>query len=176
MDKGLDTGSIISQASTLIGPNEFAGSLHDRLAQLGAQNILPTLRGLADGTLLPEPQSRTGVTYAPLLKKSDGLIPWSFSAQEIHDHVRAMTPWPGAQTALGDTALKVGATLLLTEGNSAAGVPGTIHRIGPEGAWVCTGGGSIIVQKVQPSGRKMMSFRDYLRGNKISLPARFGAP
>jgi len=175
MDEGLDTGFMLTQEKTLIGPNETAGSLHDRLAQLGAQSILSTLRGLADGTILPEPQPKEGVTYASLLKKRDGIIDWSKSAQSIHDHIRAMTPWPGAQSHLGTTPLKIGGTILPSQGEAEQGAPGTVHRIGPEGAWVCTGSGSIVVQKVQPAGKKMMSFRDYLRGHKISLPARFGS-
>ncbi len=85
-----------------------------------------------------------------------------------------MTPWPGALSHLGATPLKIGGTILPTESETEEGAPGTVHRIGPEGAWVCTGSGSIVVQKVQPSGKKMMSFRDYLLGHQISLPARFG--
>jgi methionyl-tRNA formyltransferase len=100
MDAGLDTGPIIAQRTTPIRPEDNAQTLHDRLAQMGAELLVETVPGLVCGAIKPRPQSAEGVSYAPKIKKEDGRIDWRLSAQAIWNRLRAFTPWPGAFTHL----------------------------------------------------------------------------
>ena len=99
IDAGLDTGDMLLKAETEIGPDEDAIELGRRLSTMGADLLVETLAGLAAGSIVPEKQDSTQATYAPLLKKEDGLIDWSQPAASIHNKVRGLQPWPGAYTS-----------------------------------------------------------------------------
>ena len=105
MDEGLDTGDILFKVATPIGPDDTAGSLHDRLAQLAPDALLACLDLLGRGAVSREKQDGALATYAPKLTRKDGEIAWNKPAEEIERRIRAMTPWPGAYTfvTLGDT-------------------------------------------------------------------------
>ena len=122
MDAGLDTGDMLVKKSISIFPNENAGELHDRLAQLGREAMEETLARLCAGTLSPQKQDDSRSSYAPMLKKEDGLIDWNRPAAAIHNQVRGLYPWPGAFTHLGDEVLKVADTRVA----QGSGLPGEV--------------------------------------------------
>jgi len=110
LDEGMDTGDVLDSARISIGPDETAGELSSRLATLGADLVRSRLAAFASGELARVPQDPLLASTAPPLTKQDGLLRWSSSAQSIHDHVRGMSPWPGAFTHLGGRTVKVHAT------------------------------------------------------------------
>lgn len=163
MDAGLDTGDMLVKNSLEIGPDETAGELHDRLAVLGRQTMEETLQQVLTGTLSPEKQNDDESTYAPMMKKEDGLIDWSLPAQEIHDRVRGLAPWPGAYSLLHGEVLK----LSRTEAVEGAGHPGTLLNAGDSGVDVACGDGVLRIGALQLPGKKMMPAADFLRGHQL---------
>lgn len=107
IDAGMDTGPILIREALAIGPNETAGELHDRLADLGARVIIDTLAAIDAGTIDPVVQDETLATLAPRLHRDDGRIDWRRSAKQIHNHVRGLNPWPGAFSYLGAGRVKI---------------------------------------------------------------------
>jgi methionyl-tRNA formyltransferase len=107
IDAGLDTGEILLQAETQIGPEENAIDLGKRLAVMGADLLVETLGGLAAGIIIPRKQDPSQATHAPLLKKEDGLIDWRQPAESIHNRVRGLQPWPGAYTIFRGQTLHI---------------------------------------------------------------------
>ncbi len=105
IDAGLDTGGILLRRETEICPDETAPDLSRRLAPMGADLLVETLAGIAAGTLFSVPQNNTKATLAPILKKEDGRIDWSYSAQAIHNLIRGLQPWPGAWTVFRGQSL-----------------------------------------------------------------------
>ena len=112
IEAGLDTGKILLQRAVSIGWDETAGELHERLSFLGSEMILDTLAGLEAKTLEPVAQDEKEATVAPMLRREDGLISWHKRAQELHNQVRGMNPWPGAYTHLEEARVKVHRTAL----------------------------------------------------------------
>jgi len=170
MDAGLDTGDMLLKKSLEIGPDETAGELHDRLAILGRQTMEETLRLLLAGALKPEKQQDDESTYAPMMKKEDGLIDWSLPAQEIHDRVRGLAPWPGAYTFLDGEVLKLARTEVV-EGSGAAGV---VVAAGPTGVEVACGDGVIRIGALQLPGKKMLPAAEFLRGHVLTIGTKLG--
>ena len=119
MDAGVDTGDMILRCPTHVGPDETAGELHDRLALLGARLLVDTLARLADGTAPRLPQTGEA-SYAPRIEKKDGVIDWTRPASAVHNHVRAVTPWPGAQAFCRGEALLLIRTRRVTANDAAA--------------------------------------------------------
>lgn len=170
MDVGLDTGDMLVKRITSIGPNETAGELHDRLAQLGREAMLATLDRLCAGTLVREKQDDALTCYAPLLKKEQGLIDWSRSASELHNQVRGLDPWPGAYTLLAGDPLKLSRTIPLQELHAAA--PGTVLGADVSGLRIACGNGVLKVGELQLPGRKRLPAAEFLRG--CALPVGTG--
>lgn len=170
MDVGLDTGDMLVKRITSIGPNETAGELHDRLAQLGSEALLATLDHLCAGTLVREKQDEALTCYAPLLKKEQGLIDWSRSASELHNQVRGLDPWPGAYTLLAGDPLKLARTLPLQELHAAP--PGTVLGADGSGLRIACGNGVLKVGELQLPGRKRLPAAEFLRG--CALPVGTG--
>jgi len=168
MDVGLDTGDMLVKMATPIGPFETAGELHDRLALLGRETIEETLRRLCEGALKPEAQDDALSCYAPMLKKEDGRIDWNRSAQQIHNQVRGLDPWPGAYTTLTGEVLKIAATV---PEDGDGGAAGTVLSAGPEGVRVACGSGVLRIGELQLPGKKRLGAADFLRGRP--LPAGF---
>ena len=161
MDVGLDTGDMLVKKVLSIGPEETAGELHDRLASLGRETMEETLRQLCAGTLQREVQDDEQSTYASMMKKEDGRIDWSRSAQEIHDHVRGLDPWPGATTTINGELLKLAETRPETaEGEK----PGSVIAADKHGVCIACGSGSLRIQQLQLAGRKRLAAADFLRG------------
>jgi methionyl-tRNA formyltransferase len=168
MDAGMDTGPILLQRATGIGPEETAGELGARLATLGAEVLLETLDRL--DTLAPEPQDAGVATLAPRLRKEDGLLDWTQPAASLVARVRGLNPWPGAATA------GPGGRLVLWRARAIAGrgEPGALALA--DGRLVIgTGAGLLEPLEVQPENRRPMSWNAYLRGARLGPGASLGA-
>lgn len=163
MDEGLDTGDILLQASLDIGPNETAGELTPRLAWLGAELLIKTLRGLEEGTIAPIPQDDELATVARSLKRGAGAIDWTLAAGDVVNRVRGCTPRPGAFTELGGKQVKVWSAVV-ADRDGKVGEPGEITRADNAGVVVAAGSGSVLLTEVQPESRKKMSAAEFARG------------
>jgi methionyl-tRNA formyltransferase len=173
MDAGLDTGPVYIQRSIPIGREDTAGLLHDGLARLGAEMLGDHLGDILSGRLTPEPQDDARATYAPMIKKEDGLINWSQSNSQVDRHIRAMTPWPGAVTSWQGKLLKVLEATATSGGSFPLGTPGTI--IARDGtAIVLTGQGGIQLKRVQLAGKRPLSIEEFLRGQPEFVGGQLG--
>ena len=166
IDEGLDTGPILLQREVPISPEDTAGTLEKKLAEVGAELMIETLKGLRDGTIRPKPQDDSQATYAPKITKELARIDWAKSAPEIHNLVRAMEPVPGAFTFYKSRRLKVHRTRVVPEPPSG-GEPGEVLGVGDEGLWVATGDGILELLEVQPEGKRRMSGRDFANGYRV---------
>ena len=165
MDKGMDTGDILLMQETPILETDSAETLHDTLAKMGGTLILETLRRLEENTLLPTPQNHSLATYAPKLKKEEGLVKWEQPATTLSNQVRGLTPWPGTYTLLNKKRLKI-LKAQVTEG-TPDDIPGQIARVTDVGIEVGTGQARLIITELQHEGKKSMSAKSFLAGNKI---------
>ena len=159
MDKGLDTGPILIERAIPIAPDDTAATLSDKLSTLGADILIETLPKYLSSELKPTPQPEAGATSAPILKKSDGELDAALSAEELARKVRAFNPWPGAFIVWKRQPLKVHRARIAA-GNAASGQ----HRIEGGLPAIGTADGLLILNKVQPAGKKPMSGEEFLRG------------
>ena len=166
MDKGLDTGDMLMTAREPIGPSDTAGSLHDRLAQRGADLLVQTLKALADGTIRGTPQVHSAATYAPLLKKTDGLIDWKKPAAKLEPFIRGMSPWPGAFTFWKNTRLKIYRSEIEASADNA--LPGTVLNSRPDRLTVSTGDGALSILEIQSASGSRLPVSEFLRGFRIA--------
>jgi methionyl-tRNA formyltransferase len=181
MEEGLDTGGVYAELRTPIDPDETAGALSARLSAIAADLVRSSLPDVVAGRLAPTPQDEARATLAPILKKEDGRIDWALAAQSVHDHVRGMSPWPGAFTRIdGARGLKIHATRRFDGVVSAAvdRVPGVVlvadkHHVlvacGPAGEE------TLEVVYAQPEGKKVLPARDLVAGRVLSVGQRLGA-
>jgi len=164
----MDAGDIIDVAKTPIGENETAGELLDRLAVLGADLLSKTLSRMAEGEVTATPQDPERVSFAPMLDKSLCPIDWCRTAQQIHNQVRGLHPWPIATTVLGGTKFKVHQTVMVDHTTDKA--PGTPIELNKRGLRVACGGGTVIeIRQLQAEGGKRMAAPDYFRGHPIEI-------
>ena len=172
-DKGMDTGDILLMRETPIGPAENAGELTDRLAVMGAQLLIETIRAIEAGTLARTPQDHAAATYEPKMDKELGRIDWSKSAQELDWLVRGTTPWPGAFTTLGEQTIKVFELDILD--GPASGAPGEIVAADAKrGLVVSCGDHDVALAQIQMPGAKRMNAEDYLRGHTMETGVCLG--
>lgn len=165
MAKELDAGDVILCMETPIDPNEDAQALTVRLAELGADALHEAIERISGGTAVRIPQDGEKVTYAPMLAREMSEIDWSRSAQQIHNQVRGLIPWPCAKTNLLGKIVKIFRTEI---GSPTSVEPGAILDWGRDGIEIACGDGmSIIIKEVQPDGGKRMSAAAYLAGNPI---------
>ena len=170
----LDAGDVLVQERTRISPDENAPELFERLAKLGADAVVKTLDGLAEGTIKPAPQDDSDASYAPKLKKEDAWINWSQPAYRIHNRVRAFASWPGSRTLWKDKELLVLKTRV-AEGEDSGGAAGTVvDPRDPGGIRVATGAGDLLVRELQLEGRKPMAWKDFLNGSPVETGAKWG--
>lgn len=165
MDEGLDTGDILLAASTPISESDTAGSVHDRLAALGAELVLETLDAIAAGTATPVPQDPKKASYAPMLSKKDARIDWTRSSKAIDAFVRGMDPWPGAFTTIDGGRLMI--YRVKPAPRTEEKPPGTVIAGFPEELRVSTGDGAVRILELKASSGKRMSAADFLRGNPV---------
>ena len=168
MDEGLDTGDILLQSGVDILPNDTGGALHDRLAQIAPETLLESLRLLAAGNAPRIPQENTRVTYAPKLKREQGQIDWSQSAEAIVRKIRAYNPWPGAFMKVDRQNLKIFSASVV----ELNGKPGEILRSDKE-LVVATGKGALSLAEVQLEGKRQMSAAEFLRGHSAFIRGAF---
>jgi methionyl-tRNA formyltransferase len=175
VDEGLDTGDILFKVATPIGPDDTAGSLHDRLARLAPDALLACLDLLERGIVSRQKQNGALATYAPKLTRKDGEIAWNKPAEEIERRIRAMTPWPGAYTfvTLGDieSILKIHRAEIW-EGSSEPA--GTVVSADDSGILVAAGNGGIVLKDIQIAGGKRLTAAEFLRGHPITPGAQLG--
>lgn len=168
MDEGLDTGPALIQEVTEINAEDTAGTLSVRLSNLGADILTRTLESLEKGNLKPVPQSGEA-TYARLLKKSDGLIKWSKSSEELSNLIRGVNPWPGAYSFFEGEKIKV-LKAISVDGKMEAGV---VCKKTKNELIVGAGIGMLSILEVQPSGKPAMAIKSFLQGRKIIEGSRF---
>jgi methionyl-tRNA formyltransferase len=187
MEAGLDTGPMLAARAVEIEEHDTGGSLHDRLAVLGAVLLRETLDALARGGGLPEtPQPEAGVTYAQKISKAEAEIDWRADAEEVLRKVRAFNPAPVAQTHWGDQQVRIWEAELaqaeLAQAELAAAAtlragapPGTVIATGPSGVDVSCGRGALRVTRLQLAGRKPMTAADILNSQRLA-GASFSSP
>jgi methionyl-tRNA formyltransferase len=166
IDAGLDTGDMLLKAETGIGPDENAVELGQRLSVIGADLLVETLAGLAEGRIVPEKQDNTRATYAPLLKKEDGRVDWSRDAGAIHNQVRGLQPWPGASTTFRGQTLHIWKSHLWGGMAPESSRPGTLSGLKPP--VVSCGSGALELVEVQLEGRKRIAAADFANGQRLT--------
>jgi methionyl-tRNA formyltransferase len=166
MVREMDAGDVIDVAKTPIGENETAGELLDRLAVLGAEVLSKTLARFQSGDACHGcPQDPNQVTFAPMLEKSMCPIDWSKTAQQVHDKVRGLHPWPVATAVIGGTSFKIHQTVLC----QGSGQPGQILALTKTGLQVACGEGAVEIRILQAEGGKRMAAPDYFRGHPLEI-------
>jgi methionyl-tRNA formyltransferase len=165
MDEGLDTGAMAMAERIPIGVDMTAGDLHDALARLGADLMLRALAAAERGSLSLTPQPEAGVTYATKISKDETRIDWSKPWQQVHDHIRGLSPFPGAWFEFGGVRVKA---LRSTKGEGS-GAPGAV--LDGELAIACATGAVRLCQ-VQRAGKQPMAAEEFLRGTKVEAGAR----
>ena len=172
IDEGLDTGPTLLTVATPIAADERAAELEPRLARLGAALLLDTLHGLEVGSLVPFPQDNARASHAPLIRKEDGQIDWTWPAATIANRVRGFHPWPGAVTAFQGRPLKV---LRAKAAENGTGEPGTVLAADRDGILVACGEDTRLrLIDVQPESRKAMTAAAFAAGARLGPGARLG--
>lgn len=161
----MDAGDMIDTAKTPIGPDETAGELLDRLAVLGAGLLSKTLSKMERDEVTAVPQDESLASYAPMLDKSMCPIDFTKTAQQVHDHVRGLHPWPVATTELQGKRFKIHATAVVEENHNAQ--PGTILGLTKTGLRIACGENIIEIRQLQAEGGKRMAAPDYFRGHPL---------
>jgi len=161
----MDAGDIIGVAKTPIGENETAGELLDRLAVLGADLLSDTLNKVARGEAVATAQDESKVSFAPMLDKAMCPIDWSKTAQQVHNHVRGLNPWPTATATIGGTFFKIHSTVVV----DGKGRPGEILGLTKTGLRVACGEGAVEIRVLQAEGGKRMAAPDYFRGHPLEI-------
>ncbi|QPD05833.1 MAG: 10-formyltetrahydrofolate:L-methionyl-tRNA(fMet) N-formyltransferase [Candidatus Nitrospira kreftii] len=172
MDEGMDTGPMLLQERLEIMPDDTAGTLAPRLAELGGRLLVETIAYLKAGTLTPKRQDDTQATLAPLLKKEDGLINWTMSAASLANRVRGLSPWPGAYTFLGEERWNV--WRVVSSKSAGTDKPGTIVAVDKQSILVATGEGLLDLQEIQTANSKRMPVSQFLTGHKVTVGMRLG--
>ncbi|KQY97212.1 methionyl-tRNA formyltransferase [Pseudolabrys sp. Root1462] len=167
MDEGLDTGAMMMREALPIGLDVTTGELHDALAALGAR-LMPLALAAADrGSLKPTPQPADGVTYAEKIAKAESRIDWGKPARDVHNHIRGLSPFPGAWFEFDGARIKVLRSTL----GSGSGAPGTALD---DNLTIACGDGAVRLIQVQREGKKAMSADEFLRGTKVAAGTRLG--
>jgi methionyl-tRNA formyltransferase len=166
----MDAGPIFLQREISIAPNDTTASLQAKLAPAGAELLVETIAGLKAGNLTPQAQDEAKVTYAPLLKKEDGLVDWNLPAVSIERRVRGFNPWPSAYTYLAGNLLKIHRARVIEMAEKAA--PGKVLNADKEGLWIAAGAGALSLEEVQLENRKTMIAREFLNGTRVEKGAR----
>jgi methionyl-tRNA formyltransferase len=162
MDEGLDTGPSLLCERLPIAEDDTTESLFARLAEVGADTLIRTLRGMRDGTVLPKPQAGD-VVYAPPLKKEDGRLDWNRPASALAHQVRGMYPWPGTFCYLGGERIKV----IKAHEESGSGAPGMVEKATSGVLRIGTGEGLLRIDELQSEGKKAMPAAAFLAGRRL---------
>lgn len=172
MDSGMDTGDMILQAEIPITSEDTTGSLHDKLAVIGAEVLYRTLQQVSAGNAPRIAQDGIQATYAPLLKQEHECMDWGRTAQELDCQIRGLNPWPGAFTTHRNRRLKIWRAVPLT--GPAGQRAGTVLAVDREGIVVATAEGSLRLIELQPQNNKRMFAADYARGQRVEPGEQMG--
>lgn len=170
MDEGLDTGAVFRQVAVPISEDETGGSLHDKLAEAGAEALLAAIPKIVSGEILAVPQGEMTTPYAKQLKKEMGRLDFTRSAAELERLIRGLNPWPSAYSYLNGKQCK----LWKAETAPGDGIPGTVTEVTRESFTVQTGDGRLVIRELQLEGKPRMKTGDFLRGNRITVGQQFG--
>jgi methionyl-tRNA formyltransferase len=165
IDAGMDSGDILLQRELIIGPSETAPELSARMAEAGAPLLMETLRGLAAGTITPQPQNHAEATLAPMLKKEYGRIQWARPAHEIYNRMRGFSPWPGTYTTFRGQTCHLWFEMVSNEKATAA--PGTLLQTGNEWRVACGSATLLGLTAVKLEGRKQISAAEFANGARL---------
>jgi methionyl-tRNA formyltransferase len=165
----MDTGDILLEKEMLIEPRDTTGSLQERLSAVGAGLVVETLGELLAGSLQPRTQDNNGATYTRPLTKQDGAIEWNREAEYLDRLVRAMTPWPGAFFVFDGEKVKVW-NVSFEEG---VGKPGIVSATRHDCIVTGTGNGLLLINEVQPPGKKRMTAGEFARGRRLKPGGSF---
>jgi methionyl-tRNA formyltransferase len=165
LDEGMDTGDMLLQEKLPIVTTDTVATLHDKLAQSGARLLGKAVEDLGRTGWTRIPQDHAKATYAPLLKKEDGLISWHKSAREIYNQIRGMNPWPGCFTYFNGRLFKVFNAEFGDQ--KAKDLPGSITEISENGIVVATGTGTLLLKEIQIEGKKRLPVEEFLKGKAI---------
>ena len=171
MDTGLDTGPVLRQEKIPILEDDTLGTLHDRLAELGARLIVQALDALETGVVKATPQPVEGVTYAAKLDRREARVDWRKAAVDVNRQVRALNPSPGADASVRRAGIKIWRCAIA----AGRGSPGEILNIGPDGLCVACGEGALTITELQRSGGKRLPVAEFLRGFPLDVGERFEA-
>ena len=173
MDEGMDTGAMLLQETIPITPDDTAGTLSPRLAELGGRLLVETIARLKAGALVPRPQDPSRATLAPLLKKEDGVIDWALPATALANRIRGLSPWPGAYTTVaGGDRWAIWRALALP--GPAMKPPGMVTAITADAIHVATGDGILAVLELQPANSRRMTVAQYLAGHPVAVGLQLG--
>ncbi len=173
MNERMDAGDILLQRTAAISPDDTAGSLHDKLASLGAGTLDETVAQIRSGTVERIPQEEADATFAPKLSKSDGRIDWHFPAAVLANRIRAFNPWPACHAEIPEGSGRM-VKVLIARVERGSGVPGTVLAVTGDGPLIQTGDGAVRLLQVQPEGKKPMTGSDFIRGCRIAVGDRLG--
>jgi methionyl-tRNA formyltransferase len=164
----LDAGDILSQAGTVITDQDDARTLHDRLAQLGADLLVRTIPDYVNGLIQPKPQPAEGVVHARKITREDGRVDWTRPAVAIWNQVRGLTPWPGAFTHLPAPPPPTLLKLWKARPDVTSGQPGTVLQADKDGLVVACGVGSLRLLEVQTEGKRRLTAQEFLAGHPLT--------
>lgn len=164
MDKGMDTGDIISKKEVIIKDTDTAESLHDKLQEASVPLLMDTLPSIINGTNKREKQNNEEATYAYNVSREEEYVDFNKTSKEVYNQIRGLNSWPGAYATLDDKNIKLWASVI--NNNTYNELPGTIIDIGKNGMEVVTKDGSILVTELQLPGKKKMLIRDFINGIK----------
>ncbi|GHB45110.1 methionyl-tRNA formyltransferase [Pseudovibrio japonicus] len=170
MEEGLDTGPVCMSETVAITEDMTAGELHDRLSALGGDLMVRALSALSRGALGATPQTDEGVTYAKKIQKSETRVDWSLPAEQVHNHIRGLSPFPGAWCEMelgGKNPERV--KILRSHLADGTGAAGEVLEAEANTLSVACGSGAIKLVQVQRAGKKAMSAEEFLRGSKLSV-------
>lgn len=166
MDAGMDTGPMLLQERVPIEPEDTAGSLSEKLANVGGRLLIETIRQLKAGILTPRPQDNSQATMAPLLEKEMGQIAWASPAGQIANRVRGLLPWPGSFTYAGQERWTIWKARAL--GDSSPAEPGTVVAVAKDAIHVATGQGVLAITELQSANSRRMTVHQYLAGHRLT--------
>lgn len=169
LEPSVDTGDILLQKEMSIGPNETAGEVHDRMKELGGEAVVETVRRIEEGTVDPHPQDDSEATPAPKIHDDDCRIPWAQTGADVHNHIRGLSPYPGAWTMHGDTRLK----LYRSRRAEGSGAPGEVIEAGNRLLVAC-GEEAVEVVTIQQPGKQRLDAADFLNGYALAEGEHLG--
>lgn len=167
MEEGLDTGDMISKSAIPITEDDDCQSIHDKLAVIGAELLVETIKDIMEGKDKRIPQDDSLSSYAPMIFRETGEIQWNKKAKDIANLIRGLKPWPGAYTNYNDEVVKIHKVRI--EPKLKAGEPGEIVKVSNEGVYVNTLDDTLVIEELQFPNRRKMQVRDYLAGNNIEV-------